>query len=870
MNKRLFLLDGHSLAHRAFYALPLLTNSDGEYTNAVFGFCRMLFKLIDDENPELLAVAFDKKAPTFRHKEYEDYKANRKKMPDELSPQIGLIKEVLKALKIPIFEIEGYEADDVIGTLAREGEAEGMDAVIVTGDRDSLQLVTDKVNVLYTRKGISDIVKYNLDRVRKDYELEPSQLIDMKGLMGDNSDNIPGVPGIGEKTATSLLKEFSSMENILENIDRVSGKKRKENLHKYADQARLSKRLGEIITNVPLEIDLQECRIENPEEEEIIDLFQRLEFTSLLDRFQQDREIEVEEVKVKEIKAETEINALIKDIKKRGRFAFEFLMDDLNRPVRAKVEKMIIALDEKNLYQIEYREGLPGSFKEVFAQEKIKKYIINSKEVLIFLKKKGLKLEGLEFDPLLVTYLLHPSNKLPSFEELLKSELNLFLPEEISRTRRSAVVLSSLFKIIDRLTGELEKNDLLNLYYEIELPLIKVLAELELNGINLDRDYLKELSDRWEKELEQIRERVYKLSGAEFNLNSPKQLGEILFEKLGLPVIKKTKTGYSTSARVLEELEDKHEIIPLIMDYRQLMKLKSTYVDALPPLINPETERIHTSFNQMVTATGRLSSTEPNLQNIPIRSEEGREIRKAFVPRYKDWLLLAADYSQVELRVLAHISGDENLITAFNRGEDIHTQTAGEIFEVKPEEVTASMRRHAKVINFGIAYGMSPYGLARDLKISRKEAEDYINRYFNRFSGVKKYMDEIVKQAKEEGYVTTIFNRKRYIPEIRSRNYHRRSFAERTAINTPIQGSAADIMKIAMIKVYDRLQEENFKTRMMLQVHDEVVLDVFKENLKEVAVLVKEEMEGAVDLAVPLTVDIQSGDNWKDKRELEL
>lgn len=869
MRKSLYLLDGHSLAHRAFYALPLLSNSKGEYTNAVFGFCKMLFKLIDEEEPDLLAVAFDKKAPTFRHEEYDGYKANRKKMPDELSPQIGLIKEVLSALRIPIFEIEGYEADDVIGTLAKKGEKDGLDVIIVTGDRDSFQLITDRIKVLYTKKGISEIVRYDRDKVKERYGLKPSQLIDMKGLMGDSSDNIPGVPGIGEKTAISLLKEFGTLDNILDNIEKVSGKKRKENLNDYADQARLSKKLGEIIVDVPIDIDLDDCKVESPDREKINDLFKELEFTSLLDRFQNKEEFDLDDITMIKLETRAKIKDIINEIKSEGKFAFDIVLDNFKYPVRAKVEKIYLALDKERLFVIDYQEGLLNLFADVFSDKNIIKYFMHSKEIFVVLKREGLECNGLDFDPLLAAYLLHPANDLPSLEELLRNEVNIVLPEDISEDEKSGIVLKNMFKIRDILMDKLKDFELLELYREIEIPLIEVLAEMEYNGIGIDKDYLNQLSGDWEIELNKITDKVFELADEEFNLNSPKQLGKILFEKLGLPVIKKTKTGYSTSAKVLEELEDKHEIIPLIMEYRQLMKLKSTYVDALPPLINPKTGRIHTSFNQMVTATGRLSSTDPNLQNIPIRTKEGREIRKAFTPSEKDWSILSADYSQVELRVLAHISGDKGLITAFNEGEDIHTQTASEVFGVEPDRVTSNMRRHAKVINFGIAYGMSPYGLARDLNIPRKEAEDYINRYFDRFPGVKKYMDEVVKQAKEEGYVTTIFNRRRYIPEIRSRNFHRRSFAERTAINTPIQGSAADIMKIAMIKVFQRLQSENYQARLMLQVHDELVLEVPDQELADLAHLVKVEMEGAVELAVPLIVDIQVGNNWRDKEKYQ-
>jgi len=877
MCKKLYLLDGHSLAHRAFYALPLLQNSSGEYTNAVFGFARMLFKLLDDEKPDYIMVAFDKKAPTFRHEEFMEYKANRKKMPEELGPQIGLIKELLEVLKIPIVALDGYEADDVIGTLARRGEKEGYKVRIVTGDRDSLQLVNEQTSVLYTRKGITDIERYDLKKVRERYGLEPEQLIDMKGLMGDSSDNIPGVPGIGEKTAITLLQEFSSLENILENIEQVSGIKRRENLQEYAEQARMSKRLGRIKLDVPIKLNFEDCRLEEPEQKEIVSLLKRLEFSSLLDRFITADElfdIIEDEPEIKVIKDQRELEELISQIKKTGEMALDIPLDNYKQPVRASYQEILIALRDKGVYSLSLIEKENGfNTEEVFAllkpilnDEGIKKNLLHAKETIIVLKRKEIELNGLVFDPLLAVYLLNPSDNLPSLEELLKQELNLILPEEIKERQKIAFFLSNLFEIKDKLLPELEKREILELYREIELPLIKPLAEMELNGITVDIYYLEDLSLQWEKELDTLTDSIYSYAGREFNINSPKQLGEILFEELGLPVIKKTKTGYSTSAEVLEELADKHDIIGEILNYRQLMKLKSTYVDALPPLINPETGRIHTSFNQMVTATGRLSSTDPNLQNIPIRTEEGREIRKAFIPE-EGWLLLSIDYSQIELRVLAHISKDESLITAFNNGEDIHTQTASEIFNVEPQEVTANMRRQAKVINFGIAYGMSPYGLARDLGISRKAAEEYIERYFNRFSGVKKYMDRVIEQAKQEGYVTTIMKRRRYIPEIRSRNYHRRSFAERTAINTPIQGSAADIMKAAMIRIYKRLKEDDFKARLLLQVHDELVIEVSKDNLTRVAEVVKKEMEEAVLLDVPLIADVQVGKNWRDKED---
>lgn len=870
MAEKLFLLDGHSLAHRAFYALPLLQNKDGEYTNAVYGFARMLLRLIEDEKPDYMIVVFDRKEPTFRHKEYPDYKGNRKEMPEELGPQFPLIEEFLKGLNIATISKAGYEADDIIGTLAKKAEAEGMEVRIVTGDRDSLQLVDDRINVLYTKRGISDIEKYDYKKVVEKYELEPEQLKDMKGLMGDSSDNIPGVPGIGEKTAISLLKEFSSLENLLANIDKVSGKKRKEQLTEFAEQARLSKVLGTIIVDVPLDIDFSECRTGEPDNDILIPLLERLEFASIMEQYKRKEQIDLTDLSLKELHTEKEIRSLFERIKGNGKMAFDLILDNYEYPVRAEVLGFFLALDNKEIYSLPFNDNILELFSELFADSSLEKYILHGKESFIVLKSRGISLKGFVFEPLLCTYLLNPSDTLPSLEEQLRKELGLIIPDGVSDKNKNGIILSRMYELKEKLDKKLSEAGLLDLYNEIEIPLVEVLAELELNGIKIDQSYLESLSEKWEGELDSITREIYKCTGEEFNINSPKQLGFILFEKLGLPVIKKTKTGYSTSIEVLEELQDKHVIISLIMEYRQLAKLKSTYVDALPPLVNEKTGRLHTSFNQMVTATGRLSSTDPNLQNIPVRTEEGREIRKAFIPEGEDYLLLCADYSQVELRVLAHISGDENLIKAFRNGRDIHTETAAEIFGVSAEEVTLDMRRHAKVINFGIAYGMSSFGLARDLNISRKEAEDYIAKYFDRFPGVKEYMDEIIKKAETDGFVTTIFNRRRYIPEIKSRNIHRRNFARRTAINTPIQGSAADIMKKAMIDVYERLKREKYRAKMLLQVHDELVFEVHKDDLEKTARMLKEEMENAVILKVPLLVDLSIGKNWRDKEDYHI
>lgn len=858
--EKLYLLDGHSLAHRAFYALPLLTNEAGEYTNSVFGFVRMLFKIIDEEQPDHLAVAFDLKGPTFRHKEYKDYKAGRKKTPEELIPQISLIKNVLKSLNIPIVEKKGYEADDVIGTIAKEAAEKSINVKIVTGDRDALQLIDDRINVIYTRKGITDIIEYNIEKVKDQYELVPKQLIDMKGLMGDSSDNIPGVPGIGKKTATKLLKEYENMENVLNNIDNISGKKRKENLKKYSKQARMSKRLGKIVTDLSIDLDFAELKMEQPNYQEVVDIFKRLEFNSLLERFDDNIEKELKELSYDNVKGKDSVDKIVDQIKKNKKVAFV-----INRIE----DELLIKLNGK-ISQFQPFNEYKAKFIEIFEDERIKKLSFNSKDNIVYLSNRGIDFSGLSFDPQLASYLLNPDQTPLKLKNMIMREFDVPKGEIEKSDNKDAQLLNYLFDLKDVYIKKLKEKELWDLYNDIELPLIKVLAQLEINGIYTDCDFLKDLSKEISEKLKRIEKESYEIAGEKFNLNSPKQLGEILFDKLNLPIIKKTKTGYSTSIDVLEKLENKHDIIPFIMEFRKYSKLKSTYVDPLLDLVDEQTGRIHTNFNQMVTATGRLSSTEPNLQNIPIRTEEGRKIRQAFVPEKEDWVFLSADYSQIELRVLAHISDDQQLIKAFNQGQDIHTQTASEVFEVKKEEVNSDLRRHAKVINFGIAYGMSSYGLAQDLDISNQKAQAYIDKYFKRFPGVKRYMDDIVNKAQKDGYVRTIFNRLRYIKGINSSNYHRRSFAERAAINTPIQGSAADIMKIAMLDVYKALHSSNLQVKMLLQIHDEIVFEAAASELAEIAKLVKNKMEEAVQLKVPLIVDLKKGKNLMEQNGYSL
>ncbi|MCK8824010.1 DNA polymerase I [Fuchsiella alkaliacetigena] len=871
-NKDLFLLDGNSLLHRAFYALPeSLETSQGQCTNAVFGFTKMLLRLIEEQDPNALAVAFDLKGPTFRHEEYQQYKAQRKETPDKLKPQFAMVKEVLAAFKIPVLELEGYEADDIIGTLARVGEKEGYAVTIVTGDRDALQLVTEQTEIMYTKRGISNIINYDLAAVREEYELEPQQLIDLKGLMGDKSDNIPGVDGIGIKTATKLLHEFDSLEEVLANIDQVSGKKRKENLTKQAEQARMSKSLARIELEVPLDYDLQNFTLTEPDQEQLIEVLGKLEFNSLLQELGGYETLSFSD-QGQLITELTEVEDLVTKLKQVAKFSFNFNFSNTEL-YRQEVEGLAIACSAEEAYYLDFNElattKVLALLKECFKQEEIAKLSPGAKENVLFLKESGIELAGLSFDPLLADYLLQPSAKEYSLAELVQTHLQHELAEDYSLVQEETAAVRVLFELEEILEEELVQRDLLELFKEMEVPLVAILAELELNGIMVDRLELERLSAALAEKLEEISEQVYELADEEFNLNSPQQLGDILFEKLGLPVIKKTKTGYSTSASVLEKLKDQHEIIPLVLEYREYQKLKSTYVDPLADLINPQTQRIHSSFNQLVTATGRLSSTDPNLQNIPIRTEAGREIRKVFVAE-EGHQLLAADYSQIELRVLAHISGDESLIQTFIEEEDVHTRTASEVFGVAPAEVSYQQRRRAKAINFGIAYGISPWGLAKDIDVSQKEAEDYINQYFERYPRVKDYMDQSIEQAKEEGYVTTLLNRRRYLPEIKSSNYHRRSFAERMAVNTPIQGSAADIMKLAMLAVAEELKQEQLQTKILLQVHDELVFEVPKSELGEVEEMIKAKMEGVIDLATPLVIDLKIGANWRDMEELAL
>ncbi|MEY8304051.1 DNA polymerase I [Anaerosalibacter bizertensis] len=885
------IIDGSSLLHRGFYALPLLSTKDGIYTNGVYGFLTMFYKITEEYEPDYISVAFDKKAPTFRHLEYDLYKANRQKSPNELSLQFPILKEVLSAMNINQIEIEGYEADDIAGTIAKFGEEKGLEVILVTGDRDYLQLASEKSKVLVTKKGITELEVFDNKIIMDKYGIKPEQFIDLKGLMGDQSDNIPGVPGIGEKTGLKLIKEFGSMENIYENIEKVSGKKRKESLIEYRQQAFMSKKLGEIVTNVPIELDMEKFIVKEPNWEKLKELYEKLEFKSLLDKIPRDKikdsreEFKSEFVLVNNNK---EFNNIINNIKKDKKFGFKIIYSGPN-PLKDEIIGICIKPKESSSYYINCEnnnilDSFKDSFKEIFESEDIEKIGHNIKDDIIGLFRLDINISDISFDSMIGQYLINPSQTDYSIHELAKEYFDIFIESEEEllgkgknkktfkslelekRVEYFSKILDLTFMLENQIKGIVKSQGMEKLYYDIELPLIEVLASMEYLGFKIDMDIINELGKEFDDKINNLTIEIYDLAGREFNVNSPKQLGEVLFDDLDLPVIKKTKTGYSTNAEVLDKLKDKHPIIDKILKYRQIVKLKSTYIDGLIDLVDDETNRIHSSFNQTVTNTGRISSTEPNLQNIPVKTEEGRKIRKAFVSENENYVLVDGDYSQIELRVLAHISDDPKLKEAFYHNEDIHTKTASEVFEVEKEEVTPLMRSRAKAVNFGIVYGISDYGLSRDLDISRKEAKKYIDNYLKNYEKVKEYMDNIIEVGKRDGYVETILNRRRYLPELKSRNYVVRSFGERVAMNTPIQGSAADIIKIAMVRVYKELKKRNMKSKLILQVHDELIIEAHEDEKEEVENILRQIMESSVELNVPLKVDIKMGESWYETK----
>ncbi len=887
----LYLVDGSSYIYRAYYAIRHLSNSKGEATNAVYGFTKMLQTLIKQEQPDHLAVIFDAKGPTFRKELYPDYKANRSAMPEDLVPQIPLIKELVRALKLPLLELQGYEADDIIATLARRYASLGLDVTVVTGDKDLMQIVSDRVSLLDTMKGKRSREPEVIER----FGVPPHQVLEILGLAGDTSDNIPGVPGIGEKTASALIQEFGDIENLLANVDQVKGKKRQENLREFADQARLSRQLAELIYDLPVEIDYADLALGEPDRDQLSELYAQLEFHQLLQDLGATGKTAERSAEAGDYQTVTTLAALetlIAQLRSAGRFAFDTETTSL-KAVQAELVGFSFSLAAGSGWYLpvgHHYLGVPEQLDLALVLEQLKPLLEdpaiakvgqNIKYDALVLRNAGVALAGVSDDTMVLSYLTHPEAKSHGLDALASDHLNhRMIPyRELTGTGQKQIGFAEVevekaaiyaaedaditWQIAEKLLPELPESGAEKLYREIEMPLVDVLTRVEWRGIRVDADLLAELSAEMGVALQRLEGEIHTLAGGQFNINSPKQLGEILFEKLSLPRGKKTKTGWSTNVEVLTNLAAEHEIAARILEYRSVAKLKNTYTDALPQLINPATGRIHTSFNQAVTATGRLSSSEPNLQNIPIRTAEGRRIREAFLPAEGN-LLLAADYSQIELRVMAHIADVAALKESFEAGDDIHRRTASEIFNVFPELVSDEMRRQAKTINFGVLYGMGAFSLAKDLGISRKEAQQFIDSYFERYPAVLKFMEERKEEARQNQYVTTLLGRRCAIPEINSKNGAVRSYAERNAINYPIQGSAADIIKVAMVNIDRRLKEEGLQARMVLQVHDELVFDVPQAELEAVTQLVKLEMENAVTLSVPLVVDIGVGANWSE------
>ncbi len=870
--KKFLIIDGNSIINRAFYGIRLLSNKHGMFTNGIYGFLNIMFKNIDELSPDYIAVAFDLKAPTFRHKMYSEYKAQRKPMPEELRMQLPVLKEVLMAMNITIIEKEGYEADDIIGTVSRICDESNIECLILTGDKDDLQLVSENTKVLLTvtKGGNTTVTVCDEKEVTERYSVTPTQFIDVKGLMGDTSDNIPGVKGIGEKTAISLISEYKSIDGVYENIDKIkgaTGTKLKEN----KDMAYLSKTLATIDRNVPLEFSIEHSSVKEYDNEKLEKLFVNLEFSSFMSR------VDKESIKCSIDIMECERVYDIEDIKEKFIYNIYTKDEDFYALSYTKNNKVYYIVNDITL-----KRPLKIIIKDIFEDESILKVSSGIKEHIVLLDKMGIDYSDNYFDTKVCAYVLNPSKsdyeiyqtcldvletEILNREELLgkgskRKEINSLEKEKMESLFANEV--SALYYLYDKQKELIQENNQEFLLYDIEFPLTKVLASMEIEGVSVNKDELIDFGNMLKERIAQLEREIYEKAGEEFNILSPKQLGVVLFEKMELPVIKKTKTGYSTDADVLEKLKGYSPLVEKIIEYRKLTKLKSTYADGLSEVINPHDKKIHSKFNQTVTMTGRISSTEPNLQNIPMRSELGREIRKMFVPTDEGRVLVDADYSQIELRILAHIADDDIMIKAFKNNEDIHTTTAVNVFGLSPEDITPYERSKAKAVNFGIVYGMGAFSLAQDLGISNKEAKEYIDGYFEKYHKVKSFMNEVIEKGKNQGYVETIFGRKRYIPELKSSNFIQRSAAERMAMNTPIQGSAADIIKIAMVKVYKALKEQNLRSRLVLQVHDELIIEAYKDEEEKVLKLLKDCMESACEMKVPLYVEANSGKSWYD------
>ena len=924
---RLIVVDGNSIMNRAFYGImgsKMLMTKDGKYTNAVYGFLAIIFKVIDDLNPDYIAVAFDLKAPTARHKMYEGYKANRKGMPNELAEQMPIIKDILRKMNITIIEKEGYEADDVLGTLAKRGDSEGIEVTILSGDRDTFQLATDRVTIRIprTKVGKTDVDNFDRAKVIETYGVEPKDLIEVKGLMGDTSDNIPGVPGVGEKTALNLVKQYKTIDNLYKEIENgtadVKGKL-KENLINNKDLAELSRTLGTINVEVPIDETMEDLKVKSWDNEAVLEIFRELNFNRFIDRFKLREYQNIENTHnenkelftIKEIDFNNieEFNKVVDVVKTQSRLIYYFgkkQVKDSDNIIKKAIYSINIYNEEtEEVYYIKCENSatpnneniLLQKIKHIIEDNSIEKYGYSMNEDYVHLMEYGIKLSNIKFDAEIAGYVLNPTNKV-SMENIASEYLNLDVEEYIINNKEEAEKLetnnkqinlfeqmqpnveevevdnnktqNALFaycigKLYAKTIEKLREINSLDLFNNIEMPLVEVLAQMQFNGMYVDKDELIEMGNKLKTSLEALTVEIHELAGEDFNINSTQQLGKILFEKLALPIKKKTKTGYSTDVDILEKLKDSHPIINKILEYRSLMKLNSTYVEGLLPYINKKSERIHSFFHQTITATGRISSTEPNLQNIPTRLELGKQLRKVFKPK-DGYIYIDADYSQIELRVLAHISKDENMMQAFLNDEDIHKQAASKVLGIPIDEVTKEQRSSAKAVNFGIVYGISEFGLAEQLGITRKAAQEYINQYLEKYSGIKKFMSDIVEDAKKQGYVETLFHRRRYIPELSSNNYMVRQFGSRAAMNTPIQGTAADIMKIAMINVYRKLKEENIDAQIVLQVHDELILECNINEKDKAAKLLKESMESAIKMDVPLKVETSEALNWYEAK----
>lgn len=884
MKEKFVLIDGSSLIFRAFYAVRNLMTKEGIFTNGVYGFLSMYYKIVEDYNPDYICVAFDRPGPTFRHEDYEAYKGTRDKVPTEINSQFGILKDILESLNVKYLDLQNYEADDICGTLAMAASKEGKEVYLVTGDRDYLQLVGDDRTVILTKKGITNVEVYTPEKIKEDYGITPRELIEVKGLMGDSSDNIPGVPGVGEKTALKYVKKYGTIENLYENIDDIKGKA-KEKLIENKDIAFMSRSLGEIYLEAPVDTNLENYKVEEPDYDTLREKYERLEFKLFLEKLP-NSQVEVEEdFKFEFIDEKSRMQEIAKSIVESKKIVFHFFYDGDKYIGKKPLFIGFMGAKSKRVYIVDLEENFDDFidvFKDIFEDKDIEKLSYDIKSDIYYLYEKGVEISLPYEDMTIAEYIIDPSKskydihksakeylgrdvldledlvgkgkKMKSLKDLDENELGEYIGMYISLTDD---LRNTLIQII-------EDRDMLDLYFKVELPLIEVLASMEFEGFKVDKEYLVQLGEKFQAELDELEKGIYDFAGVKFNINSPKQLGEVLFEKLNLPVIKKTKTGYSTSVEVLDKLKGSHEIIDYILRYRSLKKLTTTYIDGLIKLIG-EDGKIHSTFNQNITATGRISSTDPNLQNIPIRTEEGRLIRRAFVAEENHYLL-DGDYSQIELRVLAYLADDEVMIEAFKNDADIHTKTASEVFHVEMDEVTPLQRSNAKAVNFGIVYGISDYGLSKDLEISRAEAREYIDKYKATYPGIKKYMDDIVEDGKENGYVETIMHRRRYIPELSSKNFNIRGFGERVALNTPIQGSAADIIKIAMVRVFEKLRKGNYKSKLLLQVHDELIIEAPEEEKDEVVKLLKDTMEDAVKLNLPLKVDINIGENWYDAK----